>query len=365
MKQLHLFKALALVFAMSAAGPITAQEKNRDIFDPIDPSKVLDLTDVPIGVTLLQMAALELSDKKMEGQFKEDLDKLKGNMEAEIGDKGLGYLLKVEMYSDEFGTPVVPAGQLVFSIGVGREPADSLAEFIRRPSLQAPRPTGLRNESYYLWVKRKDGKLQASAIPREFRDGLERTARQEADRRNLLGEWQRALPIDGFKAIQRAEYWNEVATKYSQFLKSQENRQRVEAINKQFNEAQGKFNEVYKNYLETEAEIGRQQLFSKTLDTISTITSVLSAADKLGAFRSTKAGPVRTDANPEANLGATIEYSKTRTNELTGSYEEQKVRIQLQADQLQGLDGTLREIFQKDGVPIPKAEDPLPPMLKK
>jgi len=33
-------------------------------------------------------------------------------------------------------------------------------------------------------------------------------------------------------------------------------------------------------------------------------------------------------------------------------------------DQLEKLDGILREVFQKDGVPIPKAEDPLPSILK-
>ena len=357
-------RTLVLLLAASAIGSIAAQEKKTDLFDPIDPSKALDLTDVPPGISLLQMMALELRDKKMETQFEEDFGKLRGVMETAIGNKGLGYLLKVEIYADEFGAPVVPAGQLVFAIGVGTEQADSLAEFVRRPGLEAAKPTGLRNESYYLWVKHKDGKLLAGAIPREFRENLERTARQEADRRNLLGDWQRALPTDGFKALQRAEYWNEVANKYSQFLTSQEDRNRVEAIKKQFNEAQAKFNEAYKKYLETEADVARQQQFSKALDTIGTITAVLNAADKLGAFQSSKAGPVRTDAKPEANFSATIEYSKTRTNELTGSYEEQKIRIQLQGDQLQKLDGALRGVFDKDGIRIPKAEDPLPPVLK-
>jgi hypothetical protein len=362
--KLLLSRTLVFILTASMLGSGPAQEKKTDLFDPIDPSKTLDLAEVPPGVSLLQMMALELRDKKMEAQFEEDFAKLRSVMETAIGDKDLGYLLKVEIYADEFGTPVVPAGQLLFSIGVGTEPADSLAEFIRRPGLEAAKPTGLSNESYYLWVKHKDGKLVAGAIPREFRENLERTARQEADRRNLLGEWQRALPTDGFKAIQRAEYWNEVANKYSQLLTSQDDRNRVEAIKKQFDDAQSKFNEAYKKYLETEAEIGRQQQFSKALDTIGAITAVLNAADKLGAFQSSKAGAVRTDAKPEANLSATIEYSKTRTNELTGSYEEQKIRIQLQGDQLEKLDGTLRGIFQKDGVPIPKADDPLPPVLK-
>jgi hypothetical protein len=358
------WKALALVLVAGTARPIAAQDKKPDLFDPIDPSKAFDLTDVPVGVTLLQMTALELRDKEMEKEFEKNLDQLKGNIATALSNKSLGYLLKVEIYADEFGTPVVPAGQLVFSVGVGTEPADSLAEFIRRPGLEAAKPTGLSNESYYLWVKRKDGKLVAGAIPREFRENLEQTARQEAERRNLLGEWQRALPTDGFKTIQRAEYWNDVAAKYSNYLTSQADRDRVEAIKKQFNDAQAKFNEAYKKYLETEAEMARQAQFSKALDTIGAIAAVLNAADKLGAFQSTAAGPVRTDAKPQANLSATIEYSKTRVNELTGSYEEQRIRIQLQGEQLQKLDGTLRDIFQKDGVPIPKAQDPLPSILK-
>jgi hypothetical protein len=359
--------SISLVLILATSAPcsiVAAQDKKPDLFDPIDPSKAFDLTDLPVGVTLLQMMALELRDRTLGAQFEADLDKLREIMETSIGKNGLGYLLRVQIYSDEFGTPVVPAGQLVFSIGAGTEPADALAEFIRRPGLEADKPKGLRDESYYLWVKRKDGKLVAGAIPREFRENLDETARQEADRRNLLGDWQRALPDGGFKAIQRAEYWNEVATKYSHFLQSQEDRDRVEAIRKQFNDAQDKFNEAYKKYLETEAELASQAQFSRALDTISAIGAVLNAADKLGAFQSTTAGPVKTDAKPQANLGATIEYSKTRINELTGSYEEQRVRIQLQGDQLQKLDGTLRGIYQKDNIPIPKAQDPLPSIIK-
>ena len=67
-----------------------------------------------------------------------------------------GYLIKVEMYSDEFGTPVIPEGQLVFPIGTGSEPVDALTEFIRVPRIQKPPPSGLRNDSYYLWIT-KDG----------------------------------------------------------------------------------------------------------------------------------------------------------------------------------------------------------------
>jgi hypothetical protein len=343
-----------------SAALMYAQDFSGDTFDPPEPSAAFDLKDMPLGITLLQMSGLKLTDRKMESEFTRELGSWTNEIKTAIDGKALGYLLKVELYSDEFGTPVVPSGQLIFPVGAGLEPADSLAEFVRRPRLEGTRPAGLRNESYYLWVKQKSGKFIANAIPREFREQLEKTARAEAERRNLLGEWEQALPSDGFKSVQRAAYWNDVNDKYTKLLAQKERREKVDEMVREFEQAQTKFNDAYKAYQQAEIDMARQQEFSKMLRFASTIVGVLSTAEQAGAFKSSGANGVRvrTDAHPQSNLDATIEYSRKRFNAISGSYDEQTIRIRVQSDELQKLDSSLKDSFQREGIPIPKAEDP-------
>jgi hypothetical protein len=215
---------------------LSAQETSRSSFDPPEPSAAFDLKDLPLGIALFQMSALKLTDASLEGKFNSELATLTSEIKSAIEGKSLGYLAKVELYSDEFGTPIVPSGQIIFPIGVGTEPADSLAEFIRRPRLEGPTPNGVKNESYYLWIKAKDGKLIASGIPREFRERLELTARGEATRRNLLGEWERSSP-SGIKSVQRAEYWTEVSAKYRKYVSSKQKQAKIDSMIGQFNRA--------------------------------------------------------------------------------------------------------------------------------
>jgi hypothetical protein len=360
MRSIHWQISAVVLAGMVVAMPVRGQKSGGDTFDSIEPSKVLDLKELPLGITILQISALQLTDGKVKKQFNDELGKMTSEIKAAVGGKKLGFLLKVELYSDEHGTPVVPSGQLIFPIGAGTEPADSLAEFTRRPRLEGNKPAGFNNDSYYLWVKANGDKLEASAIPREFRERLEKLARDEAERRNLLGEWERALPPEGFKSIQRAEYWSDVSAKYSKLLAEKEDRDKVAAIVKQFEEAQAKFNEAYKAYQEAERDMARQQNFSNMLRFASTVVGVLSTADKLGAFKSSGAGatPVRTDAKPQSNLGATMEYSRKRFNAISGTYEEERIRIKLQSDELGKLDSSLRDLFKRDGIPIPRADEP-------
>lgn len=335
------------------------QDNVGDLFDPGSSSGALDLAETPLWLTLLQAAGLEVRDKALEHKFANELDHLKSQVESAVGDKGLGYLLKVELFADEFGTPVVPAGQLVFPIGPGTEPTDSLAEFIRVPRLQATPPTGLRNMSYYIWLKKRKGKLSGGMVPSEFREVLERQAREEAQMRNRLGQWEAALPPGGLRQLQRDQYWADVADKYAKFLATQDSRKRVDNLRKQFDEAEAKFNEAYKQFQETAESLARKQQFSGALQTMGLITSIFDNAIKLGSVSSSASGAVKDTGQPDLPYKATVEYTKSRTDALTGYHEEQRLRLEIQGQQLQQLDGSLRDVFKKDGVQIPKAEDNL------
>jgi len=142
---------LLSIWCLISAVPLLAQNTGvDDLLDPSDPAATLDLVESPLSTNLLQRAALKFRDKALESQFVQQLRDLTSTMKSAVDGKKLGYLPKVEMCSDESGTPVIPGGQLVFPIGAGTEPVDALAEFIRVPRVEAPRPTNLENDSYYL-----------------------------------------------------------------------------------------------------------------------------------------------------------------------------------------------------------------------
>jgi hypothetical protein len=348
---------LLVLFAVVSA-PCAGQDKPDDLFDPGSSSGALDLAKTPLWLTLLQAAGLEIRDSALQKQFGKELNNLKSQAETAIDDKDLGYLLKVELFTDEFGTVVVPAGQLVFPIGVGTEPTDSLAEFIRVPRLEGTPPAGMRNMSYYIWLKKRNGSLSGGMISREVRGVLEQRARDEARRRNLLGQWENALPKGGIRELQRDQYWSEVADKYSKFLAKEESRKRVEDLRQQFNAAEAKFNESYKQFQETAESLARKQQFIGALQTMGLITSIVGNAIKLGSMTSSTS-PVNGSGQPDLPYKATLEYTKSREDALTGYHEEQRLRLEIQGQQLQQLDTNLRDLFKNEGVKIPKAEETL------
>jgi hypothetical protein len=94
---------------------------------------------------------------------------------------------------------------------------------------------------------------------------------------------------------------------------------------------------------------------------VGSITSVVDNAIKLGDLVSTSptSTPVKDSGKAQPSLSGTIEYTRTRTNALTGFRDEQKIRIDVQGAELQHLDENLRDVFRQDNVKIPKSEETL------
>lgn len=333
-----------------------------DLFDPADPSSTLDLTESPAGLTLLQRGALSLRDAQLKSQFDQELGSMIGTVEKTITKGTPGYLIKVEMYSDEFGTPVIPQGQLIFPVGVGTEPIDALAEFIRAPRVEHVLPSGLRNDSYYLWVTKKGmDRYSASVISRDFRRVLEQGAVKEAEHRNLLAIWKEALPANGLVSVKRAAYWQEIARRYADHLATAEHKRQVAALTQQFEDAQQKFNIAYQAFQETEAELSRRNEFLQALQVASTLAGIVENACRIGSLQSSSGKSASAEGTPTVSLDDTNKQWRLKIKMITTEYNDQGRVIKKQEAELITRDSQLRQLYQGDGVSLPRAQQPLVP----
>jgi hypothetical protein len=260
--------------------------------------------------------------------------------------------------TDEFGTPDIPEGHLLSAIGPGISPVDSLAEYIRAPMVLASQHSGgLNNESFYIWIKRKNGKLVGAMIPKYLRERFDGLARDEAARRDLPAEWFRALP-KGAQSLQRSGYWRQVAGNHLAQLASDEHRREEKVLEQKFELAEKEFNRTYEQYQRIAAELDRQQQMSRTLQIISTLLGVMHAGLRAEQISSAFDNKVAADAGtPEEDLPERIKLTQKRITATEGVYKQQRITIDMQAKDLQTMDQMLREIFKNDNVPIPKADE--------
>lgn len=349
-----------LIFLTRTIPQTIPVEGSTDPTSSLDPTSALDLVDSPLAITVLQFGGLKFRDHFIESTFTRQLGDMAGRIEGAIAGKNkLGYLLKVNIYSDEFGTLVIPGGQLLFPIGVGTEPLDALAEFTRTPVVMHGESSGFDNRSYYVWITKKGPKYSVDAIRQESRSAFEKRAREEAHRRDLLAIYSTALPADAVQSVKRAAYWQEVVRTYADHLKSEANREEVQALSQQFVNAQRTFNAAYRAFQETEAELAKQKRDSQVLLIASTVAQMVENACHAKSLVSSTGAPVSSQAAPTVSLKDAYVQLSIKTRETALEYKRQQRIIELQESGLERRNRQLRQIFQQDGVPIPRAEEPM------
>ena len=340
--------------------------KPEDLFDPTAASGALDMAETPWWIEVLKFAGVELSNDVIKSNFEQQFNAITAGMADTLKGKQYGELLRVQLFSDEFGTTVVPDGQLIVPVGVGYEPMDALAEEYRVPQLHSPVPKGLDNQSYYLWVKESGGKLKAGFVPRAFREVLEKKASAEAQRRDLLANWEQSLPEGGGITVYvRSAYWVDVADKYSKLLQVKSEQNQFAALQARFNAAEAQFNEKYVKFQETLQEMSRVAKYNRTLDDISGFLGIMSAGIQVGSAISSAAdkngnNTIRTDAKPETSIQNSVEYSRSRIDYLNQTVDTYKVKLNTDAQTVRDINNRMETLFKDNGVSIPKANDPLP-----
>jgi hypothetical protein len=332
-----------------------------------EPSSVLDIereyaAKTPPVIWLLEKLGLKMTTDALSNEFNKEMLQIETAIETEISDRPLGYLLKVEMYTDEFGTPYVPSGQLVLTIGLGSEPLDALAEFLRKPVIRGPGPgPGLKNNSQYIWVRKQKGHLIASSQAPEFRAAFEADAQAEARRREILGAYYGAAG-DGLIRVQRAAYWNDVAQRYVSQLADDATRQQVAELTREFSVEQDKFNNLYIEYQQEVNRLSESQGFLKVLDILDRVTGVVAGACRVSELVSESSSkPASENGQP---IIKTDDYRTTNTslsNSLLNSLQQGVPKVNAEGEILKGIEVNIRAYY--DGVQLPATDAGEPPTV--
>jgi hypothetical protein len=351
----RLLLALLIVSAVSFG-----QTMADDLFEKPESSAALDIPETPWPIAVLQFLGARFRDHFLEQQFAKDCKALETEIAKAIAGKDAGFLLKVEIYADEYGTPYVPEeGKLVFPIGRGATAFDALAEYKKHQHLQAPPPKGLTDQSSYVWITNKDGHLTARALFVTKREQFEKEAWDESRRRKEVEFGDAARPPDAINATDVAEYWYNVAQQYQSALRDELESSRIATMIRNLRTAQDEFNNAYQKYQEAEAALQQQQQFTRWLTAVAVVTHTVQTAIENGDLVSTHNSGVRLKSEGKPST-AWMEYSKKETDLLTGRSREERLRLELKGADLQTRSREVRETFQKKGITVPEPDIVIP-----
>lgn len=360
---IHTVRTLLLMLALFVCLPALAQDLDLPDFNVDGAYPVFDLAKLPLSGTLLQQASISFRDAVINKSVRSSIDSLLPVISGVFKTTRAGYLVRVNIYVDEFGTAVVPGGQLVTPIGVGLEPVDALAEFNMRDQLTVPKPTGLRNQSFYYWFVPQRQRITATLIPQEFRSSTETAARQEATRRHLLADWVQAFPRSGSDNIRRADYWVDAYERAKAKIEDAGLRTRMEALNQQAQQLQHKLNDLYTEYHNTSAAMAAAQHDLQTLQAMSTVVSLVSDGIKVGSVVYGADGaqkPVSAQSStfkPSDPIEDLLVYKRTLEQSLGGVRIRQELEIRGNTDAFRTLEQKIQDQWKASGLPVP---DPPP-----
>jgi hypothetical protein len=327
-----------------------------------EPSRVFDVETrppTPLALQLLQLATLKVQSEALKYQIKRESSGLESRIRTELGELKAGYLLRINIYSDEHGQAVIPGGQIVLPVGVGTEPLDALAELLRLPGIEAsPPPASVENYSSYVWLFKKNGKLFGRTIPKELRSTFEKSAREEAIARQRLSEWIRIVPDSAWERIQRADFWQKVYAEKSQLLEDQGRRQQIEALTKRMNELQDQINQSTAQFRDILREMAEQ---SSALDVIAAglqVVSIINSAISRGDLTDSRARKVGSKAEPELPAEQ-MAHIRTRAYERSGE-KVRTLEIELQGpiEEIKRTNDRILQEWHKAGVAVTPAENP-------
>src|SRR5262245_29190653 len=88
---------------------------------------IFDLDNTtPLHVQLFSMASLALNQAAVDERIHQEMVQLQNVIDQSLTHPGMGHLIEVAIFTDEFGYIAIPEGQIVYALGVGTEPLDAL-----------------------------------------------------------------------------------------------------------------------------------------------------------------------------------------------------------------------------------------------
>lgn len=343
---------LAITATLASAPSWAGEPLGFEGASPVLDIEVKSSPAVPVGVALLQALGLAFRDNVLQTKFDEEFVNLANHIDSNIGDRALGYLLAVRLYMDEFGIPVVPGGQLISPIGIGREPVRALAEYYRNDQLTVTQPAGLRNSSSYVWIGKKGGKLVVSQMPPSTRDKFERDAAAEARRVSRL-----AVPIgsDGQrKVIQRSQFWTYVARREVSAIADKERRHEIQKLTESFTQKEREFNAAYGKFQETYQAYRDAQNDLKVLNDASTVLSLIDTGIKVGKLvSSANDQPAKGADGVGPSLQDSKKYLEQKQIELLNAARQATPKVNSLGQELESIEVLINTKYKNESIEVP------------
>ena len=170
---------------------------------------------------------------------------------------------------------------------------------------------GLKDGSYYIWYTCIAGSLEATTYETDLSRGMEQRAKEEAQRRTILGQAFRGGPGAPARAMV-AEYWRDVAIRRADIRGNVEAARNLAAMQASLAAAQDHFNSAYEDYARISREMANQAAEMQTLNLIGAVLSaagsVATAHETIKAWRAAKASSL---AASQASAKATAEGARS------------------------------------------------------
>lgn len=333
----------------------TQIDTDQIVLDFKNGNPAVDLATVPLGVELLRIAALEFRNSVLHEKFLVEMAQVVQRVDFALRSTRAGYLFRLELYTDEFGTPVVPGGQLVVPLDVGREPLDALAEWHRKDILSHKAPKGLTNHSTYIWVRRSGETLLASSLLLADRGTFERNALAEARRRKLAMDphgWD-AL---GYASVKRAGIWSEIASERLADVQTASRRDQIRRLNNEMAAAEEQFNAAYRRYQSIAADMVRNSEHLKVLSQIETVLAVFKLATDTGLIGSSTGELAKSSAQPKSTLADDKARSTSLFDQTAEQLRHTAPDVNAAGQKLRQLEIEVRAIYGDEGIPLPHVE---------
>jgi hypothetical protein len=234
-----------------------------------------------------------------------------------IGDRRVGFLLRVNLFRDPVGGQLRASPNLISVLRIGFEPVDALADSYIIGGTDS-QPTTVSSVRRYIWCTRKEETLNITCIS-ETGPNLEAQARREAQRRWILGS---ATVSDHghIMRMERAEHWKKVYQQRARELDTEESRRRFDSLTRAFSASQERFNAAYHAYHAAERELASAQREQKVLSSVATMLTLLSAGYEFASTGSNNStddpqAALRWRDHQVTTLQQAVEHSGTTLNE--------------------------------------------------
>lgn len=321
----------------------------------------LDNKNIGLATSVLNILAIEFRDTVLKDNFNTELAAIHNNIyDAIQNPSSSGYLLELVIYVDENGFLTLPQGRIINPIGIGSEPLDAMANYLNTDRMQPGgiAPAHLKSNSSFLWITKNGDRLTAASINKEFYSRFIELAHQEANTRNLMGQWISLNTDSNLKEIQIAQYWSNLEKKKKQFIEDAETRDKIEKLTGEMAALQEKTNELYIKFQKTQEEMVKSQKLAATLSAISTVAGLIKTGIELEKAFSSSDKPLKNGTDDHLlSLEETITINKTKLNYLGTQNTNLTITTQEYLDKMGNLHRTLSAIYHIEVQPVPHLEN--------